>query len=141
MALTKRHIDVLWPCLLVSCIFLVSGTPKLAAPDVQLYISKDKLAHFLVFGLLATSIIRISAFKRRKFFGAVAVALMVSLYGGLDEWHQSFTPNRSVEFADWIADSVGASVAVFVYTQWTWYRNLLEKPVLLKKKISPTSKN
>ena len=48
------------------------------------------------------------------------------VFGVLDEWHQSFIPGRFSEFADWIADSLGAAVAVFLYTKWHRYRRLLE---------------
>ncbi len=53
-------------------------------------------------------------------------ALIASLYGGFDEVRQSFTPGRSVELADWLADTLGAWVAVLVYARWHSYRRLLE---------------
>ena len=40
----------------------------------------------------------------------VAVAL-ASVYGITDEFHQNFTPNRSVELLDWVADAVGGATA------------------------------
>ena len=52
--------------------------------------------------------------------------LAVSLFGVADEFRQSFTPGRSVEFADWVADSLGAGAGVLLYTFWPFYRRLLE---------------
>jgi VanZ family protein len=122
----KLRRDYLWPVLIVTAIFLVSSASKVATPSIELYFSTDKIAHFLVFGLLATSIIRIPAFKQKGFRGAIGAILVVSIYGGLDEFRQSFTPGRSVEFGDWIADTLGAVLAVTLYMNWSWYRKILE---------------
>lgn len=55
--------------------------------------------------------------------------VIVSAYGITDEFHQSFTPGRSVEFADWLTDTCGATLAVFVYLKWRLYRSGLELPL------------
>ncbi len=54
------------------------------------------------------------------------VILAVSLFGLSDEFHQAYTPGRAVEFADWVADTLGAVVAVFAYWKWDAYRRILE---------------
>lgn len=118
----KRH--YIWPFALAVAIFLASGTSNLAAPNVGF--SYDKLAHFLVFGLVATSVIRIPVFINRNWNGALKVICLISLYGVLDEFRQSFTAGRSVEVDDWIADTLGALLASVLYLKWHWYRRLLE---------------
>jgi len=35
-------------------------------------------------------------------------AVIGSLYGATDEFHQWFVPHRSAEVADWVADTIGA---------------------------------
>lgn len=95
----------------------------------------DKVAHFGAFGLLATAAYRLVS--RRA---GVWVVLAVSLFGASDEWHQSFTAGRSVELADWIADTSGAAVAVLAYGLWQWYRNLLEYKVLPVKRARRVEK-
>ena len=55
-------------------------------------------------------------------------------FGVSDEVHQSFTPGRSMEIADWVADTLGATVAVLAYTRWTAYRQRLESPVRIGKR-------
>ncbi len=55
--------------------------------------------------------------------------LLVSLFGLVDEWHQSFTPGRYMEVADWVADTFGAIIAVGMYRYVGWYRVMLEKPL------------
>ncbi|MGJ8649120.1 MAG: VanZ family protein [Opitutaceae bacterium] len=126
----------LFPALLTIAIFLASGTARLATPDLGFTFSKDKLAHFLVFGLLATSFLRTPQLVNRGWKGALIAALLTSAYGASDEFHQSMTPERSVEFADWIADTIGAAVAVVVYLKWDLYKKILEwKPIRRTKPL------
>lgn len=124
----------LWPVLLAMTIFFVSGAQELATPDLGFQFSKDKLAHFLVFGLLATSVLRTPQLNNLSKRSLILAALIVSAYGGFDEIRQSFTPGRSVELADWFADTLGACVAVLVYARWQGYRRLLEWSVPKKKR-------
>jgi len=128
LKLERHHI---WPFALVSATYLASGTSQLATPDVGF--SYDKLAHFLVFGLLATSVIRIPVFIERNWNGALKVICLISLYGVLDEFRQSFTAGRSVTVSDWIADTSGALLASILYLKWHWYRRLLELRCFGKK--------
>lgn len=107
-------------------IFFASGTSRLATPDLGFQLSKDKIGHFLVFGLLATLILRTPALRSRGFAAVAIAALLTSAFGAFDEYRQSFVPERSVEFDDWLADTAGAIVAVLVYAKWTFYRELLE---------------
>lgn len=114
-----------WPVLLVATIFTLSGTAQIATPDVDLRISKDKVAHFLVFGLLTTSILRVPRLRKLGWQGAVIAALITITFGGFDEIRQSLTPGRNVELADWIADSLGAITASALYLVGP-YRRILE---------------
>lgn len=132
----------LWPFLLAGTIITLSGTAEIATPDVGLQFSRDKLAHFLVFGLLATSILRVPGLRRRGWRGAAVAALITMAFGAFDEIRQSLTPGRMVEFADWLADALGAIVAVLSYRMITFYRRTLEGPILFKRKrrTSPVPK-
>lgn len=112
----------LWPLALAALIYAASSRSQLAGPEV---VGIDKLTHFAVYGLLATLVVRLGRGSRAAWL-SVAV---VSLYGWLDEWHQSFTPGRTVEAADWLADTAGAALAVVLYTSWARYRNFLETPL------------
>ncbi len=135
MKIKRHHV---WPFALALAIFLASGTSNLAAPNVGF--SYDKLAHFLVFGLVATSVIRIPIFIERNWNGALKVIALISLYGLLDEFRQSFTAGRSVEVNDWIADTLGALLASVLYLKLHWYRRLLEWRCFGKKSnTSPRS--
>lgn len=119
---------VLWPILIAALIFAASTRSRLAGPSVE---GIDKVTHFAVYGLLATLVVRNGRGARAAWWSIV----VVSLYGISDEWHQSFTPGRSVEFADWLADTMGAALAVSLYTWWPRYRALLERPLGAQRRI------
>ncbi|MEX2043905.1 MAG: VanZ family protein, partial [Opitutus sp.] len=55
--------------------------------------------------------------------------VVAAVFGATDEWHQSFVPGRTSEWADWIADALGAALAVMMYTGWPRYRDRIETPV------------
>ncbi|TVP81341.1 MAG: VanZ family protein [Puniceicoccaceae bacterium] len=124
--LTKVDRAYLWPILLAVTIFMASGRSELAVPDVDIQLSKDKIGHFFVFGLVATSILRTPRLRACRGRDLLIAVLLTSAFGCFDELRQSFTPGRSVEFADWVADTLGAIVAVSVYAKWHSYRRLLE---------------
>lgn len=103
---------------------MVSGQSEVAAPVVGF--SLDKVAHYGVFGVLAISVVRIEFFRTRGWRGAWSAAMLAMLFGGLDEFRQSFTPGRSVEISDWVADTLGAITAVAIY-QIPRIQNFLER--------------
>jgi len=124
----------LWVIALACSLVLASGNTPAQIPGS--FVGFDKVAHFCVFGLLATFVLRTGAvWRRRGWRGWIALAV-VSAFGATDEWHQSFTPGRAVEFADWIADTSGAALAVTLYLHWNWYRRLLETPLRLRHRKS-----
>ncbi|MBX3751359.1 MAG: VanZ family protein [Opitutaceae bacterium] len=118
----QRLLPWLWPFSLATMIVIASGRSEVAAPGV---VGIDKVAHFGVFGLLAILVVR-NGFTPRRAWVAV---LAVSLFGLTDEWHQSVTPGRFVEVADWVADTLGAIVAVTIYVRWPRARAWLERPL------------
>lgn len=123
----------LWPILLAALIFAASSRSEVAAPSVP---GTDKAAHFVAYGMLATLVLRAfrGADQRLATSAPWAALLLASLHGISDEWHQSFTPGRAVEVADWVADTLGAALAVTFYSRWKRYRETLELPVRLRRK-------
>jgi VanZ family protein len=116
----------LWAVAMAVTVFFASGQSQVAAPSI---VNFDKVAHALVFGLIATLAGR-SFHRRRRVWLAI---LLTSAYGAFDEVRQSFTAGRSVEVADWVADTAGAALAVTLYQLWSWYRRLLETPLFIRK--------
>ncbi len=116
----------LWAVAVMVTVFFASGQSQVASPGI---VNFDKVAHGLVFGLIATLWAR-SASRRAWQWAAI---LLTSAYGGADEIRQGFTAGRSVEFADWVADTTGAALAVTLYLRWAWYRRLMERPIFKRK--------
>lgn len=87
---------------------------------------QDKLVHFLLFGLVATLILRVSYDPKRPWRSGLIAIFFTSLYGVADEFRQSFTPGREVDIMDWAADSLGALVAATVYIHIPFWRRFLE---------------
>jgi VanZ family protein len=122
----------LWPLALAVTIFVASGRSQVAAPDVP---NVDKFAHFFVYGLLGTLFARVPSVATWSPLGVYAGVVLASLYGIGDEFHQSFTPGRSVELLDWLMDTSGAALAVFIYARWHGYRRFLERPAAPRSRV------
>jgi len=69
----------------------------------------DKAIHGLYFGTMAF-LLWITTGKRWP----LAVFIIVSFIGAADETLQAYTPGRSSEVDDWVADSLGAAAALIL---------------------------
>jgi VanZ family protein len=128
----KIHLQTAWPFLLAGTITFCSGMPA-SLPSFELF-QVDKLGHFAAYGALATTMVRHPALRRWPWLGWWWALPLASAYGLGDEFRQSLTHGiRQYDLADWLADSVGAAVAVPLYMYWPWYRRLLETPLGRKK--------
>jgi VanZ family protein len=114
---------LLWPLVLMAVIFFASSQGRVAAPQVS---GIDKVGHFVVYGWLGVLWARVPWVAGLKPFGVWTAVAIASLYGITDEFHQSFTPGRGVEVADWLADTFGALAAVTLYARWHGLRRWLE---------------
>jgi len=52
-----------------------------------------------------------------------------------DEFHQSFTPHRSVDVFDWMADTAGAVAAGFLWQKITRIVHIKEKSLAIEKTL------
>ena len=98
----------------------------------------DKLVHALVYGVLGALMVR--AVSDARWVGVTAsatlvAALLSTLYGISDEFHQRFVPGRSPEAFDVMMDAIGASGAAFGV--WTW--SILRPSRAAKASRSPRS--
>jgi VanZ family protein len=125
---SSRLRDWAAPLGVAATIFIASTQSHIPGPSIE---GIDKVVHFSIYGLLATLVVRLGQTRASRWI----TILLVSLYGISDEWHQSFTPGRSVEFADWVADTLGAATAVALYTFWAGYRRWLEISVSKKRRV------
>jgi len=105
-----------WQILMIT-IFVLSSIPGDDLPDLH-FRAADKVAHLLIFGILAVLIFRSFENAGNIFFRDNARMLAIActiLYGAVDELHQLLTVGRSASFWDWIADIAGAIILVSAY--------------------------
>ena len=126
--------SIIYPLCLTALLFLNSARP-VPGPDLGGVAGVDKVLHFFFFGLLATTWIRTSYFSSPRRLGW-AWLLTVGI-GALDEAFQSFSPYRTTDYLDLVADGLGAALAISVYHFWPTYRKILERKTLNWK--APTS--
>lgn len=108
--------------LMMAVIFWLSHQPA-AQMDLPNFFLADKLAHAMLYGMLALTVVFVpSPHRRSDAAGAIAVAaVMVGIiYGIGDEFHQSFVPGRNPSAADIVADGCGAAAAALLW--WRRYR-------------------
>ncbi|MGR9043948.1 MAG: VanZ family protein [Gammaproteobacteria bacterium] len=104
-------------CLVFYCllIYWLSDQPSLMAPIW--FPHQDKIYHagaYFIMALLAWRTFR-HLFQQPW----MVSALFCSLYGLSDEWHQSFVAGRYSEISDWLADSLGAALALYLLYKFT----------------------
>lgn len=93
-------------CLYAGGITWLSSRPSTALP-AQLFAGEDKLVHMAIyslFGALAARAALRAGLGRR----ALLLYLACVAYGLFDEWYQQFTPGRSSDLVDALADAIGA---------------------------------
>ncbi|PPD35647.1 MAG: teicoplanin resistance protein VanZ [Methylomonas sp.] len=97
-------------------IFWLSDQQRLPMPTAFEF--QDKFLHTGAYWVMA-----ILSWRALRHFGlstktlALVSFVFCSLYGITDEWHQSFVPGRESSHADWLADSIGAALAVILLSK------------------------
>ena len=115
----RKGLRAWWPALLWSLlIFRLSAIPGDALPRMPGWWNGDKLIHGAVYAVLGAlcwygargTLPRV----RGPVHQVIAAGLITTLYGISDEMHQSFTPRRSPDAFDVIADAVGGLLGALV---------------------------
>lgn len=103
------------------CLFIYWLSDQATLPVPNLFSFQDKILHagaYFIMGVLAWR-----SFKhllKRPIILAFASLAFCSLYGVSDEWHQSFVEGRFSDIGDWLADTGGAELAVFLLNKLRW---------------------
>jgi VanZ family protein len=109
--------------LLALTLWLLSSRSTLPMP--QGVFGLDKVAHFTAYAALAFALglwPKRESWKAHPLRTALLIVALASVYGGIDELHQSFVPGRDASVYDWIADTLGAGFGVAVFAWWhSWY--------------------
>ena len=102
--------------------FLSSQThPEDDLPGFLFRDVSDKVLHAVEYGVLALLCARAARHAGGSVLAPRAMGFAIvaaSLYGMTDELHQAFVPPREASALDWVADTVGAAVAA-----WLWNRS------------------
>ena len=115
--LEQRKIWLVYLPLALYWIILFTATtlPGNQLPDLHL---SDKIEHFSAFFILAVLLNLALIFQRKSFvlfkYAALVTIVITLFYGAIDELHQIFIPGRSADIRDWLADSTGVILGVFI---------------------------
>ncbi len=107
-----RRLSLLLALVWMGLLFYLSHQPSLPTP--MLFTYQDKLFHATAYGILGFLLLGSRTPSVQGYTNAqIKVSVLIaSLYGISDEFHQYFVPGRSSEVLDWVADTVGALIAV-----------------------------
>ncbi|MCX6640917.1 MAG: VanZ family protein [bacterium] len=113
----------LWAPLLIwlTAIFVMSSFHKTFIPQSK-YISWDKVAHIIEFGILGYLTARAIYFSGVRFLYrsfVIMTILLGVLYAASDEFHQYFVPGRFASVYDVMADGIGVAIGL-----WIFYRSI-----------------
>lgn len=94
-------------------VFVLSATPGRDLPQLNLgALMLDKVAHFVMYGVLSCLLLR-GGVERRYWFWVASAA---SLYGLLMEFYQDiFCTDRTFDWGDALANMVGAYICAWLY--------------------------
>ena len=96
------------PLLWAGVILTGTSMPSSALPDQVS--SFDKVLHFTIYAIFAALLGRQMSEVVSRWRAALLAIAIAMAFAALDEWHQQFIPGRSMELADWHADSLGAVI-------------------------------
>jgi len=91
-------------------IFLLSGQSDLPGSEYLW----DKGAHLLAYGLFGVLCLRAfhGGIRPLRPIPTILAMGLTLAYAVIDEWHQAHVPGRDPSLLDWIADALGAGLAI-----------------------------
>jgi glycopeptide antibiotics resistance protein len=122
---------LIFPVLLIISIICLSKGATAPIPITLISLPfLDKIIHLFIFGVLAILFFRIKEEESSKRYYAFFTIILSSLIGITDELVQAMNPYRYADVTDWIADTLGALIAVITYRNWKFFRNILEYKIV-----------
>jgi VanZ family protein len=111
-----RFLKYWLPVLLYAGLIFYVSSISLPTPPIKVPFS-DKIVHVLEYAILGCLVYRacIGTPKILFFKNASSISILSStLYGLSDEIHQFFVPGRCMDFFDFLADTIGACLAILL---------------------------
>ena len=93
-------------------LFVLTHIPQQRVPFELEVFSLDKVLHVLAYGLL--TFLALKSLQAPGPLICVALVLILSLFGGLDEYTQTFVGRRG-SLMDWLADLVGITLVLILH--------------------------
>ena len=128
---TDNSRKLIYSALILYWILLLTATsiPSSSMPDIKI---SDKIEHFGAYAgltVLLTAALLVQQKSRYLRRSAFTLSIMfASLYGLLDELHQTLIPGRNCSLDDWIADFAGALTgALIIYILFRYERKKIKK--------------
>lgn len=121
--MNRKLLRWLPPLLWAVVIFVLSAwtTP----PKIDKVPLADKAVHWTLFSVQSWLVAR--ALRRGHNLtlpATLSLAILIaSAYGAADEFHQRFVPNRTCDFIDWVADTLGATAAAAAFYAYESHRS------------------
>jgi VanZ family protein len=81
----------------------------------------DKVVHFAAYAALAFSLAlwpKAETWRKHPVRTVLLIITIASVYGVIDELHQSYVPGRDSSVYDWIADTLGAGFGAAAFAWW-----------------------
>lgn len=92
--------------ILVAILMPSSDVPSVGIPHI------DKVVHFGMFGCLALTFYSEYYWRHERLPKFISTWLVLEVFAALTEVMQHFTPDRSMDYRDLIADSLGIIVCI-----------------------------
>lgn len=102
---------LLWAGVIISATSIPGN--RISLPDSL--VSLDKLAHFGLYAVFGWLLARHGFGVAGRWTSSALALIVASGFGVVDEWHQQYIPGRSTEFADWVADTLGAAAGALAH--------------------------
>ena len=118
--LKNKFLTITLPLFLWAAIIMIlTSIPGDKMPEIELW-NWDKLAHCAVYFVLAFLLFRYLFFVRAfTIANAWKLGIVIGvIYAGIDELHQMPIPNRLGTWQDFLADSLGVCIGVYIAVRY-----------------------
>jgi VanZ family protein len=115
--LKKKKISFVYIPMVVYWLLVSIGT-VIPAETIYKYSINDKLEHLIVYFILTIFVIFSNAVQDKfillRKHPLIFAFLFIAVYGMLNELAQLYIPDRFCDFYDWLADVIGAFMAIIL---------------------------